>query len=313
MVREPWLLAVLVTVQGIFDRASGSARNAIIPRIASGPSAVGFRAYLRAVTNTAIAVGALLGGVALWFDTKEAYLVAFAVDALSYAAVAFLAGRLPAIPPAPHAEPRRLAVFRDLPYVAVNVLIAIQCMHFLFIELAVPLSLVNVFHAPTWLASAVLLVNTVMCGTLQVRMARGSDSVLASRRTMLVGSLLIAAGFALMGLGTGMPRAALVTLALAGAVVHTCGEMISSGGQWGIQMGLAPMERQGQYQAFNQMTFSVAALFAPMLVAILTVDHGRTGWFVIAAVMAVVGLAIGPVATWALSTRSRYGVTTHTG
>lgn len=310
---SPWQLALLVTVQGVFDRASGGARNAIIPRVAQGAEAVGFRAYLRAVTNTAIALGALVGGVALWFDTKEAYLVAFVLDALSYVVVAYLSTRLPELPPVPHAEPRRLAVFRDVPYVLVNSLIAIQCMHFIVIELAIPLSLVNVFHAPTWFASASLLINTIMVATLQVRMSRGSDSVLASRATMRYGTLLIAAGFALMGFAAGLPVWGLVAVAVLGSVVHTFGEMISSGGQWGIQMGLAPMERQGQYQAFNSMAFSVAALFAPPLVAFLCVDHGQVGWYVIAASMAVVAFAIGPVSGWALRNRERYSVTTHTG
>lgn len=310
---RPGQLALVLSVQGVFDRASGGARQAIIPRIATGGDAVAFKAYLRAVTNSAIAVGGLAGGVALAFDTRPAYLVAFAVDVASYLAVAVLAGRLPGLPPVPSTPGRRFAVFRDLPYVAVNLAIAVQCMHFMVLELGVALSLVNVFGAPTWLASLVLLVNTLMCATLQVRMARGSDSVLASRRSFLVGTLWIGAGFVLMGVGTNLPRWWLVACALGGVVLQTIGEMVSSGGQWGIQMGLAPMERQGQYQAFGSLAFSLSALAAPPLVAFGPVEHGQAGWYALAGIVVAAAAVTWPLTTWAARTRERYGVTTHTG
>jgi MFS family permease len=104
-----------------------------------------------------------------------------------------------------------------------------------------------------------------------------------------------------------------VVLVLAGAGVHVDGEMVGSGGQWGLQMGLAPQERQGQYQGFAGMSFSLSAIVAPPLITLLCIDWGRPGWFVLGGIIALCGLLSVPAADWALRTRERYGVLTQTG
>ena len=89
--------------------------------------------------------------------------------------------------------------------------------------------------------------------------------------------------------------------------------MIGSGGQWGVQMGLAPQERQGQYQGLAGMSFSLASILAPPLVAFLCIDWGRPGWLVMGGLVLLAALANLPASAWALRTRTQYGVTTHTG
>ena len=121
------------------------------------------------------------------------------------------------------------------------------------------------------------------------------------------------AGFALIALAAGLPPWAAATLLLAGAAVHCVGEMIGSGGQWGVQMGLAPQERQGQYQGLAGMSFSLASILAPPLVAFLCIDWGRPGWLVMGGLVLLAAVANVPASGWALRTRARYGVTTHTG
>ena len=120
-------------------------------------------------------------------------------------------------------------------------------------------------------------------------------------------------GFALFALAAGLPAWLAAGLLLAGAATHTVGEMIGSGGQWGVQMGLAPQERQGQYQGLAGMSFSLASILAPPLVAFLCIDWGRPGWLVMGALVLVAALANVPASGWALRTRARYRVTMHTG
>jgi hypothetical protein len=57
----------------------------------------------------------------------------------------------------------------------------------------------------------------------------------------------------LIAFAGGQPTRVATTLLCAGALVHIVGEMMGSGGQWGVQMGLAPRERRGQYQGFAGM------------------------------------------------------------
>ena len=86
--------------------------------------------------------------------------------------------------------------------------------------------------------------------------------------------------------------------------MHVVGEMIGSGGQWGLQMGLAPHERQGQYQGFAGLGFSLVSVIGPPVVAFFCVDQGERGWLALAGFMVVLGLAAPPLARWALASRS---------
>lgn len=308
-------LCLVLAVEAFFDRGASAVRNGLIARIATGGRGVRFKAYLRAVTNVGISVGAGLGGLALLVDRPWAYLGVFALNAVTFVVTAVLLGRLPHLAPAPpRAEGEsRLQVLRDRPFVLVSVLTGVFAMHFFVIELAVPLWIATRTAAPKSLVAITLLVNTVAVALFQVRLSRGSATVGAAARTMLVGSFWVLGGFALISLADGQAVWAAVTLLLAGAGVHVVGEMVGSSGQWGVQMGLAPQERQGQYQGFAGMSFSIASILAPPLVALLCIDWGRPGWFVMGGVV-VVAAALNVRATrWALRTRATYGVVTHTG
>lgn len=308
-------LCVVLGVEAFFDRGASAVRSGIIARVAAGGRGVRFKAYLRAVTNVGVSVGAGLGGLALWVDQTWAYLGVFGVNALTFAAAALLLGRLPRLAPAPApaAGESRIQVLRDTPFVLVSVLTGVFAMHFFVIELAMPLWIATRTNAPKSLVALTLLVNTVAVALFQVRLSRGADTVPAAARTMVLGGAWILAGFALIALTGGRGLWAATSLLLAGAVVHVVGEMIGSGGQWGVQMGLAPQERQGQYQGFAGMSFSLASVLAPPLVALLCVDWGGPGWLVMGGLVVVVAALNVPASRWALRTRERYGVLTHSG
>jgi hypothetical protein len=266
---------------------------------------VEFKAYLRAVTNIAMSLGAALGGLALLVDRTWAYLAVFALDGLSAIATGLLCSRLPHLEPAPArgaGEPR-LAVLRDRPFVAVTLLNGIVAMHFVVMTLAIPLWIAAHTAAPTSMVAVLLILNTVAVAVLQLRLARGVDDVPSSARAMVVGCLWIAAGFVVLSFSSGVGAGLAVVLLLAGASVHVVGEMISSSGQWGISMGLAPMERQGQYQGFASLGFSVSNVIAPTLITLLCIEWGRPGWWVMGGLVLAAGALQVPVCRWALRTR----------
>ena len=70
--------------------------------------------------------------------------------------------------------------------------------------------------------------------------------------------------------------------------------MIGSGGQWGLQMGLAPHERQGQYQGFAGLGFSVHRRRRTPGRHLALRRLGETGWLVLAAFMVVIALVSVP-------------------
>ena len=46
---------------------------------------------------------------------------------------------------------------------------------------------------------------------------------------------------------------------------------------------------------------------------LLCVEMGETGWLILAGLMLAIALVSVPAARWALASRERYGVTTHSG
>jgi len=309
------LLSVVLGVEAFFDRGASAVRNGIIARVAEGGRGVQLKAYLRAVTNVGISMGAALGGLALWTDQTWAYLGVFVLNAVTFGATAVLLGRLPRLDPAPARAvgESRMQVLRDTPFVVVSVLTGVFAMHFFVIELAMPLWIATHTSAPKSLVALTLLVNTIAVALFQVRLSRGADTVPAAARTMVLGGAWILGGFALIAFAGGLGVWAATALLLAGAAVHVVGEMIGSGGQWGVQMGLAPRERQGQYQGFAGMSFSLASILAPPLVALLCIDWGRPGWLVMGALIFAAAVLNVPASRWALRTRERHGVLTHSG
>jgi MFS family permease len=310
----PALIVVMALTTGA-QMAANSIRNGYVARVAVGGQGVRFKAYLRAVTNVAMAFGALLGGVALWINEPWAYLTVFALDSASAVVTGLTCSWLPHLEPAPAREDGepRLAVLRDTPYVLVTVLTGIVAMHFVVMEVGIPLWISGHTRAPTSMVAVLLVLNTVAVALFQVRMARGSDDVTSSAITMLRGCAWIAVAFAVIALSDGPGEWVAVGLLLAGACVHVVGEMISSGGQWGVSMGLAPVERQGQYQGFAGLGFSLANIAAPTLITVLCIEWGRPGWFVMAGLILGAAALLRPVSAWALATREKYGAATATG
>jgi len=315
LARSVWALVVVMAVISVFDRGAGAVRNGYIARLAEGGQAVQFKAYLRAMTNVGISFGALFGGLALWVDQSWAYLAVFALDATTCVLTSIWLGRLPQIEPAPARESGepRMAVLHDLPFVVITLLSGVTAMHFMVMELAMPLWISLYTSAPRSLVAITLMINTVCVALLQVRLTRGIDLVVPSSRAMARSGLWIAGGFALIAFASGQPAWLAIVVLCAGALVHVVGEMIGSAGQWGVQMGLAPRERQGQYQGFAGVGFSLSHMVAPTLITLLCIEWGRPGWFVLGGVIALASALMVPVSAWALRTRERYGVLSHSG
>lgn len=315
LARSVWTLVAAMVVIEIFDSGGRAVRSGYIARLAEGGQAVQFKAYLRAITNVGISFGAMLGGLALWSGRVWPYLAIFVLNAVTGVLTAIWLGRLPYIAPAPARQvgAPRIAVLRDLPFVVVTLLSGVAAMHFVVLELALPLWIALNTSAPKSLVAVTLMINTVCVALLQVRVTRNIDQVGSSARAMARSGFWIAGGFALFAFASGQPAWLAILFLCAGSFVHVMGEMIGSGGQWGVQMGLAPRESQGQYQGFAGTGFSLSQMVAPTLVTLLCIEWGRPGWFVMGGVIVLAGVLMVPAADWALRTRERYGVLTHTG
>jgi MFS family permease len=314
LARTPLQLAVLLGLLAVFERSAGSVQQGVIAQLATGGRGVLFKAYLRAVTNTAIGLGSVFGGAALVVDEKWAYVSVFVLNAVFTGFAAWNTTRLPDLPPYRRAEGEpRLAVLRDWPYAVIVAVTGLFSLHFFVMELGLALFISQRTEAPPVMVAVLLVINTACVAIFQVRLSRRADSVEAGARALVRGAVWIAAGFAIVSLADRGDATFAIAVLVAGSLVHVIGEMIGSGGQWGLQMGLAPHEKQGQYQGFAGLGFSVVAVVGPPIVTLLCVDMGETGWLILAGMMLAIALVSVPLSRWALASRERYGVSTHSG
>ncbi|WP_433004655.1 MFS transporter [Kribbella sp. CA-294648] len=289
-----------------------AARQALLAGLVQPAERTRIRAFLQATVNAGLAVGAALGGVALRFDTAPAYLTVFAVDAASFLVAAALIHRVPAVKAVKlrvAGEPR-LAVLHDRPYALLALLNAVMLMFMPLLSLVVPLWIVERTNAPGWVVASLLIINTLGVMLFQVRIARSVTGLRTATRSIRFAgvAMLAACGvFALSAIGMA-PAVAAGVLAAAAALL-TFGEMKLASGAWEISFGLAPADKQGQYQGFFGTGPAVARMLGPALLTTLVLGWGAVGWMVVGALFLGTSAATGPAVRWAARTRSASQVT----
>ncbi|SCG36673.1 MFS transporter [Micromonospora inositola] len=295
---------VVGMLMAVADAASRGARGALIAGAVPADQRVRTRAWLRAVTNVGISVGAVVAGFGLAADTRAGYLALILLDCVTYLVAAAILLRLPAVPPvpAPTHGPRLIAL-RDRPFLAFTVLDGLLSMHFGLINIALPLWIADHTAAPNWLVSGCMLVNTVIVVLFQVRASRGTEDLAGAARAARRAGAVIAVACALFAASGGAPTPVAVALLLAGAFVHVIGELWHAAAGWGISFGLAPAHAQGQYQGAYGMGMQLGGMIAPVVVTTLAVGWGVPGWLLLGALFLLLGLLVPPVVAWARRSR----------
>ena len=287
------LVASVVTT---VDRSANAVRSGMIAALGAPGDRVRLRAYLRAVTNVGITVGAPIGGLALVADTHTAYLIVILVNAATFVVAALLILRVPPVPPRPHTgDGPRLAVLRNRPFVLVAVVHAFLALHFALLDVALPLWIVHRTEAPKWLVAVLLLMNTVTVVAFQVRASRGVETVAQGAVALRRAGIVLAVACVIFAMSGGASAPVAVTLLLVATMVHVTGELLQSAGGWAVSFGLAPEDRQGEYQGLFSTGFAATSMLAPAVLTALCVTWGWPGWIVLGAVFAVAGVGMVPI------------------
>ncbi|MFI7709263.1 MFS transporter [Nonomuraea sp. NPDC049480] len=286
---------LVACLYGTAQTGLSAARQALLAGLVEPAERTVVRAVLQATLNGGLAIGAGLGGLALWLNTPAAYLTLFALDAVSFLVAAALLLRLPSVAPGrvAAAEPK-LVVLRDRPYAVVTLINAVMLFYMPLLSVVVPLWIAERTSAPSWVISALLLINTGCVLLFQVRMARrvkGLRGASASVRRAGVVMLAACAVFALSAYGW------VFLLVAAGLLV--VGEMLLAAGAWEISFGLAPDDQQGQYQGFFGTGVAVARMLGPVALTALVLGGGTLGWLLLGALFVTAGAAMAPTVRWA--------------
>jgi MFS family permease len=293
---------VVICAYGVCQSGLTAARQALLARLIEPARRTLVRARLQARVNGGLALGSVVGAVALALDTREAYLAVLALDAVAFGVAAVLLSRLPAgVAPAPAAEAGRVtAVLRDRPYAALTLLNAVMLLYMPLLTLVVPLWIADATAAPTWLAAVVLTVNTLGVMLFQVRLARRVTDVSSAARTIRTAGLVMLAACAVFAAtaGTASPWLTGAVLIVA-ALLQVVAEMLQAAGSWELSFGLAPAGRHGLYQGMYSSGIPLARILGPAALTGLILGYGAPGWLILGALIAAAGLATVPVTRWA--------------
>ncbi|MGW1519682.1 MFS transporter [Streptomyces sp. NPDC002287] len=291
-----------VVLYAVSQCGLAAARQALLAGLVTPGERTGVLAHLQSTLNAGLALGAALGGLALGAGTERAYLVVFALDAVSFLVCAAVLRGLPAVAPAPGraaGEPR-LAVLRDRPYALVTLLNAVLLLRMPLLSLAIPLWIAERTQAPGWLVSALFVLNTLAVMLFQVRLARPVTDLDSAGRALRVSGLVMALSCAVFAVSA-LPSSgwAAAALLVAGAALQADAEMRQSAGSWQIGFSLAPAERIGQYQGFFGTGVPVARTLGPLLLTSLLLLWGIPGWLLLGGLLLAASFAMGPAARWA--------------
>jgi MFS family permease len=282
-----------------------AARQALLAGLVQPAERTRIRAFLQSTVNAGLAVGALLGGIALRFDTTAAYLTVFAIDALSFLIAAALIRRVPpiAVRVRSKGEPR-LAVLHDRPYAVLALMNAIMLLFMPLISLVGPLWIVTRTNAPSWAVASLMIVNTLGVTFFQVHIAkRVKDLRTATRSVRYAGIAMLAACAVFATTAADLSPAIAALVLVVAAALLTVGEMKLASGAWEISFGLAPADKQGQYQGFFGTGPAVARMLGPALLTTVILGWGPIGWIVVGVLFLGTSCATGPAVRWAARTR----------
>jgi MFS family permease len=297
-----WPFVAVVSLATAAKAGGVAARSPLIRRY-GGDRPQEFRAYLRAVTNVGISIGALGAGWAVQTGTASAYATMVSAIAVLTAASAVFLTFIPAVAPARTALGHRWIALRDHPYLLLTALDGVMAIQFKVLTVALPLWIIRATTAPRWLISATMLTGTIMVIVFQVRASRGIDTPTAGARAYRRAGVAFLLACVLISLTTGIPPPAASTLLITAVVVHTVGELWHAAAGFEVSFALAPDHATGQYLGVFGLGTGLADAAGPALLIWLCIEWGQPGWYLIGAMFALTGALAPSVTRWAERSR----------
>jgi dipeptide/tripeptide permease len=94
----------------------------------------------------------------------------------------------------------------------------------------------------------------------------------------------------------GTTRLVTVLLLVVAYVGITLGELFQSGGSWGLMSELSPAGQRAQYQGAFRLGNQLQSMLGPAAFTALAVTWNPIGWLLIAVLIVLAALALGPAA-----------------
>ncbi|MEU0335714.1 MFS transporter [Streptomyces sp. NPDC006193] len=283
-VTDPVAIAAVAFLVGMASNASRPAVQAMMADIVRPEDRV--RAF--SLNYWAINLGFAVSSMAAGFIAEVSYRAGFLIEAgMTLACAVVVFAKLPESRPTPAARRAEAhvglgTVLRDGRYMAVVGLSFLVALVFQQGSAGLPVAMGRAGFSPADYGLAVA-VNGVLIVALQIPVTRFIEH--RDPRTLLVASSLLAGyGFGLTAFA-GSVGAFMLTVC-----VWTLAEIVSAPTQTGLVVRLSPVHGRGRYQGVYTLSWSVAALVAPLMSGVV-IDRLGAGW--LWGMCAVVGTAAG--------------------
>lgn len=298
-------LAMTVAIE-VVGNAGWSGRGAYTLDVFPHDERVRSLAFMRAALNIGFTLGAMIGGLALAFDSDTLVrAVPWVTAAILFVNAAFITR----LPDAEHdrvvASPAERALadgssagsaLRNRGFLSLSVLDGVLGTNQVLLNVVIPLWLVQATDAPHVLLAWLFGTNTVLAVLLQVPAARGVNSVATSLRAARTsGAFFVLSCFVVLVTHDTLGWVTIVLVWL-GHVTVTGAELFQSAGHWDFLSELSDPDRRGEYQGVSQLGGTLGSVWAPAAFTYLALEWGATGWVVIAAVIVLAVLGMGPAA-----------------
>ncbi|MFE7275400.1 MDR family MFS transporter [Streptomyces sp. NPDC057623] len=280
---HPVAIAAVAFLVGAASNASRPAVQAMMADIVRPEDRV--RAF--SLNYWAINLGFAVSSMAAGFIAEVSYLSGFLIEAGMTAVCAVVVFvKLPESRPRPTrtekgaVEVRLGTVLRDRRFMGVVGLSFLVALVFQQGSVGLPVAMGEAGFSPADYGLA-LAVNGVLIVALQIPVTRFIERR-DTRRILVVSALLAGYGFGLTAFAGSVGVFALTVC------VWTLGEMLNAPTQTGLVVRLSPAEGRGRYQGMYTMSWSVAALVAPLMSGFVIDRYGAEWLWGLCAVIGTV-------------------------
>jgi len=288
---------VLLCLLGLFDRASSPVQQVFVLRMEPPENRSRSMATLRTARNIGIGIGLLLAGVVISIGTREAFMIGFLANALSFLVTLVVMRRLARTSDMrasgrdpeedSDAAARRGVALRDRPYLALTTGNALVLLHDSELFTLLPLWIISKTDlSPAWIGP-LLAANTVLTVLLQIPLTRWVHSIPTARTTTIWSllPLLIAVALFILAEQSGSAAVQLPVVLLA-VLLLTLGENLHAVSAFELSYRLASERSFGSYLGVFDFGHATQLAVGPPFVTVVVL-RGTIGWVALGAAFAL--------------------------
>ncbi|MBW8751048.1 MAG: MFS transporter [Propionibacteriales bacterium] len=259
------------------------------------------QAYMYSALNVGFTLGAILGGITLAFNNLT---VVRWTPLFAAALMTVTAWWISRLPQAPHdlrvasgearERPPGPGPLRNRGWMLVTFFNGTLWTNQVLLNVVIPLWLVEVTDAPHVLLAWLFGTNTVLCIFLPAYTSKGVRNLRDAMRYVWISSSFFVASCLITMVTHSTAGLVTVLLVWLGHVTVTGAELFVSGASWSFQAELMDPRRRGEYQGVADVSRTLGSMWAPALYTFLAMSWGAQGWLVIAGIIVVATVAMGP-------------------